>query len=218
MKEKNMTTKIAASLMIATATLVVAPLAHATAELELISGASTVTVTTGVAGVYNYNGSVGSWNVNISTGTLLGNYMDLNSVDQTTAGTSTPLEILWSTSFAGPISGTFNAGVGGTLTSGMTVAFSSYYSSTLLGTTTQLTPTLTFTSTPYSGTTSGSISGTSTYVTEVAMLSGATAANSEASFDFDVSTNVPDGGTTLVLLGGAMAGMTFIRSKINKRK
>ena len=92
-----MTTKIITSVMVAAAALVIsAPLAHANSELELISGATTVTVN-GVSGVASYNGAVGTWDINVTTGLALGaNNIDVNSVDATTTGTAASLEILWS--------------------------------------------------------------------------------------------------------------------------
>jgi len=212
-----MTTKITASL-VAAATIALAPMAHANAELELISGATTVSVTAAnVGSAYVYSGSVGGWSLSVSTGTFLGaSGLDINSVS-TSGGTSSPLEILWSSSFASPVSGNYLATVGGTLNGGLTVAFSSYVGSTILSTGTQLTPTITFSTSPYSGSSSGTASPSATYLTEEALISNGQTSGAQASFDFSVNA-VPDGGMTLALLGGSMAGLTLIRSKINKRK
>jgi hypothetical protein len=211
-----MTSKITASILVATAALAVTPLAHANSELELISGATTVTVTTGTP--ISYDGTIGSWNINVTTGTILGTSgLDLTSIDATTSGTSSPLEILWSSSFASSVSGNYAASVGGTMTGGLTDSFSSYYDSTLMGMSNPLTPALVFTANPFSGSDTGAITGTATYLTEEAILSGATIPGSQTSFDFQV-TPAPDGGATIALLGCAMAGLTLVRSRTGKQK
>jgi hypothetical protein len=197
--------------------LVVAPLAHANSELELISGATTVSVTTGSP--IQYIGTVGTWTLDVSTGTILGTSgLDLSSVNGSSTGTSVPLTIIWSSSFASSVTGGYAASVGGTLTSGITDTFTSYTSSTILGTTTPLTPAMVVSANPFSAATTGTVAGSATYLTEEAVISGATASGSQTSFDFQLLSNVPDGGTTIALLGCAMAGLTLVRSKIGKQK
>ena len=95
--------------------------------------------------------------------------------------------------------------------------FSSFYGSSLLSTANALTAALSYSSSPFSGTATGIVSGSSPFaLTEVVLISGATAANSQTSFDFMLST-VPDGGSTLILLGSAMTALTMIRSRSGKK-
>jgi len=199
-----------------------APQAQANSMLELISGGNTVTVA-GVAGLASYNGSVGAWNINVTTGTaapVLGpNSIDVNSVDSTTTGTVQTLTILWS---ANGITGAHNYTdtVGGTLSTGLTDVFSSYYDTTgtLDTTATALTAAITESSSPFAATSNGGPTPGGPYaLTEEVVISGATAANSITSFNDNLSA-LPDGGATLTLLGGAMTAMAMIRSKVGKLK
>jgi len=212
-----MKTKIIASAVVAAAALMVSsPLASANSELQIISGGVTNTVA-GVGGVASYNGVVGNWDINVTTGIAGANSIDVNSVDKTTSGTSNPLEILWSADGFTKLGG-YDAQVGGTLSAGLTDSFSSYYDSTLLGTTHSLTAPLTFSTSPFAGTDSGSVSGSVPFVlTEEVYITGGTAAGSLTSFDYNLSA-VPDGGSAVILLGGAMTAMVLIRSKVGKQK
>ena len=89
-----------------------------------LTGAAAGSATVG-SGVYTFNGSVGNYNVNVSTGEgspllPMGN-LDLNSVDTATGGASGPLKIWWSengltTTFGGWLmqwGGTLSTGAGG---------------------------------------------------------------------------------------------------------
>jgi hypothetical protein len=210
--------KLIAGVVVAAAALLIGPMARANSELELISGSTTVTLATGSP--ITYNGSVGGWDINVTTGTFVGTSgLELNSVDASSMGIGTPLEILWSSSFA-PASGTYVASVGGTMDVTMADSFSSYYGSTLFSTANPLTAPLIFTSNPFSGTDSGAISGSATYLTEMAILNGALIPGSETSFDFQLAGTgtppVPDGGPTLILLGCAMGGLAVFRRKAPK--
>src|SRR5690242_3604293 len=82
------------------------PSAFAVAELKLISGASSVDILdegagdacSGFTGCVTFLGTVGSWNINVTTG-MEGStpILDLNSVDTIFSGGETaPLEILFS--------------------------------------------------------------------------------------------------------------------------
>jgi hypothetical protein len=207
----------AIAIAVGMAALVAAPLAQANSELELISGSATVTMTTGSP--ISYQGSVGGWNINVTTGLAGSSGLELNSVDATSTGTSVPLEILWSSSFSSPVSGTYTAGVGGTLMTGMNDSFTAYYGSSLFSTTGQLAPTLSFNATPFSGSDSGTIAGSATYLTEEAVLGGASAPNSLTSFDFTLTgmpPAVPDGASTLALLGCGVVGLAVFHRKSRK--
>lgn len=218
MKAKILTTLA----MAAAAVVVSAPLAHATSELELISGAAS-TIITGVNGYASYNGSLGVWNINVTTGLAApadgipgAPNIDLNSTDATSTG-GTPLEILWSaggyTSTGGIV-----AGIGGTLGAGVSVTFTGYYGSTVLSTANAINATLSM-NTPgaFSGSDFGSVPNSATtpyFLTEVVTLNSI--GGSQSSFDANLA--VPDGGATLMLLGSAMTAMTLVRSKLGKLK
>jgi len=218
---KSMTTRFTTGVIIAAAALILTPRAHAQAELELISGGVTTTVSAASAPVA-YMGSIGGWNVSVDTGTSTGPLaMNLTTVELTSSGTANSIEILFSDTFSS-VAGSYTAQAGGTVTSGVTTTFSSYYGSSLLTTANPLTAPLVFSSTPYSGADTGVAPG-GTVLTEEALVTGGSLAGSEATFGFalnGVATptgTMPDGGTTLALLGCAMAGMTLIRSKVRKQ-
>jgi hypothetical protein len=190
--------------------------ATAQSELELISGSSSTTV----GGPFNGNdyglfASVGSWSLNFSTGAFSGTSgLELSSLNATTSGTSTPLEILWSSSFESDVSGTYMASASGTLTSGVAGSFSSYYGSTILTTANPLTAPLSGSTSPFGVGDSGTISGSATFLTEEVVLSGATNSNSQISFAFYLTAApVPEPGTFSLLSLGGLAAITCFHRK-----
>ena len=106
-------------------------------ELELTDGTNTALINSsgtlvltgsasGVAfvgsGVYTFDGSVGNYNVNVSTGegspVLPLGYLDLNSVDTASSGASGPLKIWWSENGIATVYNGWLMQWGGTLSSG----------------------------------------------------------------------------------------------------
>jgi hypothetical protein len=208
-------TKIGTSRLLALAVLIVAPVAaRAQAELEMISGAYTVTETLGPT--LSYNGPVGGWVINITAGpTGLG--LDENVVIAANVGVlgpSGPLEILVSSEFPSTAGG-YTASVSGSLggPSTLTDTFSSYYGDSLLTTANPLTAPLSFTSSTFSGSDTGIAPG-GTYLTAEDNVTGGVY-SSAFTLNFTLSgissASIPDGGMTLALLGGVVAGMVGIR-------
>ncbi len=94
--------------------------AHAELILTLSDGSDSVTVKDGAGssdvldGVISYNGSVGTnWIVNVSTGLSLDNFLDLNSVNVSSASGGTLTLTLTDTDFAQPNT-SYNLTLGGT--------------------------------------------------------------------------------------------------------
>jgi len=209
--------------------LAAAPSARATAELELISGASTVIVADGgagdtnsLAGAISFSGSVGSFDLTITTTgitkPLLGSatvpFLDLNSL-QVSSGIGA-LTILFSDTGFGPTNTNFLSQIGGTINNGGgSLSFATYESATntLFAESTLLTSQGPFGSGAFSGSSNSSVlSLASPYsLTEVVTINhsigGAT------SFDGSLSTSVPDGGSTVALLGAVLVGFEGLRRK-----
>ncbi|MFZ0926995.1 MAG: PEP-CTERM sorting domain-containing protein [Syntrophobacteraceae bacterium] len=231
MKKQSLYTIFTLGLALAALIIYSAP-ANATATLELISGSSTVTVADGSgSGVVGYSGTVGGWDLNVSTGVTypfsgtasLPN-LDLNSVNYSTSG-SAPLEILFSdTGFVPPPAATLN--VGGTISGLTSVQASAYYdtSDTILATTVQIYPTytilattyqigstLSFTSAAFSGTTGGNINANGPIsITELVVLDP-----DGGSGSIDASVTTPEPGT-LFLLGTGLLGLGALRKRFKK--
>lgn len=202
--------------------------ASAQSELVLISGASVETLSGGVSGEASYNGSVGGWNVDVSTG-LAGpsqpfDTIDLNSVSLSIGGTAAPLEILWSA--AGYAPGSYTASVGGTLSAGISDQFTSYFGGSvgdqnIALDASLLTGPLTFNYNPFSSTASGIAAGGPSVLTEVVLISGGNAPFSETSFDYNVApTVVPEPADMGSLFGGAclasLGGACFVSRKLKR--
>ena len=207
----------------AVTTLVAAPQAHATAELMLISGASTVTIVDGLAGdsnpnpgVVTYIGAVGGWSINVTTGNgnPTGAMIDVNSIDDT-SGSANGLTIAFSQTGYTYTGGIF-ADIGGTTAGtvhGDPAGFAVYQGINNLNF--QLSNLIALTSS-VNGSAVGFVGGPTPYsLTEVVTLDGGKSPGGSASFDAQVKT--PDGGTTLVMLGGAMIGLVGLRSRFAKR-
>lgn len=218
LKDKNMRAKLFASVVAAAALAISAPLAHANQMLTLISGSTTVTMP-GVGGYANYSGAVGGWNVNVTTGLAspadggISDSLDLNSIDSSVLGTPLPLLIDWdATGYSQP--GGYAAQIGGTLSAGISLTYATFYNGA-----NALTAPLTFSASPFAGSANGFVpfaTATPFDLAQTIYITGATAPGSLTSFDANL-TAVPDGGSTLILLGGAITAMTLIRSKKSKK-
>jgi hypothetical protein len=225
-KDKNMKKSILAT-MTAAALLASAPFANANAFLELISGGNSVIVTPGNLGPNSvgYIGSIGSWSLDIATGSSSGSLVvglqnqSINAPSQTSG-----LEVIYSSGgYSQTGTGYWGIGTSGIQTLG-TVA-SVYRSASLysgvgsLGT--LLGPALTAPAGAASSSSEdvGAVSGTY-YITEE-LLIGNPAPNSIHEFVYSevnaTFTVVPDGGLTVALLGCVFIGLAGIRSKLGKR-
>jgi len=206
-----------ASVACAAFAMAFAPQARATAELKISDGTNTIdivdngtaTCTGAVTGcadanpsvnVVTYIGTIGTWSLNVSTGSShgasAGTDLDLNTVNSTSA-TSTLTIQFSDTGF--PVSGSEEFKVGGTLQGTGTLTFNEYAGATKFSTTTPIGSTLTFSSSPFAGSTGGAYTGGGAF-TEVAVL----AFTGPGSTSFDAAlTPVPEP-TSVALFGGAL--------------
>ncbi|MGO9527336.1 MAG: hypothetical protein ACLP0A_07175 [Verrucomicrobiia bacterium] len=186
-----------------------------------ISESSTLNTASSVPGTVSWSGSLGVWNLNVSTGVSSGTgtspYFDLNSIDAIIPATSPGVSPAITPSYTlyvwfgdvglGPTSGNFLATIGGTTVGSVT--YNTYADPTgnaLFGQTLGLTS-QSFDTTPFSGSQS---SGSEllplpySWSQEVIITqtgSGAT------SFDATLGVEVPEGGMTLVLLGSSLIAL-----------
>jgi hypothetical protein len=209
------------------------PSAHATAELELISGASSVIITDGgvndansLTGAITFSGTVGTFDISITTtgitkpvlGSATSPSLDLNSI-QVSSGVGN-LTILFSDVGFGPTSGSFLGQIGGTINNGGgSLSYATFVntSNTELAIsgpgTTQLTSQGPFAPGAFSGTTtSGILAMAGPYsLTQEVVISHSTGGNT--SFNASLTTTVPDGGSTVALLGAVLVGFEALRRK-----
>jgi hypothetical protein len=230
--EKMMKTKtLMKSAALVGALMACSAVVNANPMLELISGSSSTLVTAGSAvGSISYSGTIGQWSVDFASGeNVLGGpslpQIDLSSQETAAKGTFTPpllsltIEYTSGGNFgSGPVLGT----IGGTTTT--SVSDWQYLGSTAFSTQQLLTALGPFTSKngknyAFSGTAfgnTGAIEG-SYWLTEEVVISGSrTSAGQGTSFDAN-SQVVPDGATTMTLLGSAIAGLGMLRSRFGKR-
>jgi hypothetical protein len=141
--------------------------------------------------------------------------MDLN-VQATSlgGGTANPLTVTFSDDFFGPVNGTLQAQLSGHTVSGGTsgtVNYNTFYSTAnTIPATTPLTASGTLVGPTYASVQTGSINAGSFSLSQVVKISQSPA----ASYSLDASlSGVPDGGTTVMLLGAAVSGLAFLRRK-----
>jgi len=225
MKTKTLITTVAvAGALIAGATTV-----KANAELELISGSSVVLVSP-AADYVPYSESVGQWNITVTFGAANlggpgGVDIDVDSGDTALGYTPplSPLTVLYTAGLfnaEGEVVGT----IGGTTTTSVTD--SQWLGATPFALTTLLNSQGTYYAsavgvpTSFSGTATGSTGLTGPYwLTEDVVIGGTTAAGFVQNTTFDANSRiVPDGGTTMVLLGSALACLGAIRSRCGSKR
>ena len=217
MKTKTLITSVAlAGALIAGTTAV-----KANPELELISGtSSTLVIASSPLGVLTYDGPIGQWKINVTSGEndlggVLDPVIDVSSLDTAKGyrGALSGLTIEY-TSGGNTANGSVTGAIGGTTTT--SVLDQQYLGYTPFGTTRLLTsigPLTGGVGGVFSGSATGSTGVTTApyWLTEVVTISGATRGNQQTSFD--ANSAVPDGGTTMFMLGSVLAGLSGLRSK-----
>lgn len=195
--------------------------AQAVPTLRLTSGANTITITDGGAGDSNgqvgavtWIGSLGSWTLNVSTGItkpILGSsgnpHMDLNSVNTSNSAVATSLTIEFSdTGFTAIGSGSTN--IGGTTLGNVT--YQTYWSASNAALAKDnLMTSQAFGGPAFSGSATGSGPNVNLYsLTQVVTISHGAGSGQNSSFDAEV--RVPDSGSTIALLGAALATLGLI--------
>ncbi len=195
---------------------------HAVPSLSLFDGFTTITVVDGglndanpVPGAVTYNGAIGIWDINVSTGLtkpIIGSpsqpEMDLNSVDHS-SGAGTLVITFTDTGFTLPFGGVTGA-IGGTQNGGTaTIRYETYQ---ITGTSTNLMTSVgTLTTTPFAATGTGVLNGSANYSLSQVVTITHTAAGTTS---FDASLSVPDGGATVALLGLGLVAVEGIRRKV----
>ena len=217
-------------LAVALGTVVVTSSALAVPTLTIWDAALTTTVAA-VGGIANYVNSAfdsGQWSIVISTaetkpaiGSALAPVMDL-SVQATSLGGGRNLNVSWSDNAFGP----FNSAIGAKLTgqvvsgTGSTVLYKTYYDTantvsaggTINGTATQYTTSGLLAAPIYFSTVNGATINNSAFaLTELLTITSVPG----GSYSLDASlSGVPDGGTTVMLLGAALSGLAILRRKM----
>lgn len=215
-------TKVLGSVVTAaTAVLMCASNAHANSILQSISGTSTVPMTGsgGVATLSSVN--LNGWTVSFAegttypaTGSQAAPLDDLASVNVSTTGHA-PLYIEFdSTGFTTALPATATAIMSGAALSGsLAGSYKTYYSSNdvLLGLSSLLTS-QTFNAGNLNGTATGTVYGSGEF--SLSQVIEITAGN--GSLDDSVKVSTPDGGMTVMMLGGALTALGLIRSRTSK--
>lgn len=225
------------SSIVTSAVLILAGSVYAIPTLVVTDGSGISAISTSASGVVTITTSDSEWSVVVSTGTssppALGQgtasspVMDL-SVTATYIGNGTagnPLTVSFGSDGFGPTAGNVIATLTGHVVSGTgnSIGFSTIAASGSVLPTTSMPiisgHVLTSAAVPNSGgaysstMVGGPLNLTSYSLDEVLTLTG-NAGGSSYSIDASLQTTVPDGGTTLVLLGLALSGFALIKKKV----
>ena len=201
--------------------------AHATASLQLIVGADVLTIPDGSSGDKNsdpgavtWTGTFDGFSITFAGGTTkpaLGSAtspsMDIGTF--LVSGGSGTLTLRFSDNGFGPTSGTAHALITGSTTGTQTITFNTYGGSS--NTLFDLGQPLTSLG-PLSGVISSSASGGNLNLAGPYELTEELIVSGEGSSSLDARLSVPDGGTTVALLGLALVGVEGVRRKFGQRK
>ncbi len=227
-----MKTFIRSALLIA-AIAALAGFARAVPTLQISDGVNTITVADGSAldvnsatGAVTFVGSLGSWNLNFDTGftypaygTAANPLMDLSFGAVTQTGGTIWIKFS-EVGFTGQ--GTASFAVGGTTDGQVSIGAFGGNSNTLFDINNtannklvRLPPVGTLTGNPFSASGSGPAVGEGPYsLTEYMVI----VQNGAGATTGDAKLRVPDGGTTALLLGFGLVGMSFLAAKFKTAK
>ena len=201
-----------ASSLLAAAFALACSTAFASVELRLTSGATVIDLTDGGTGFISYNGAVGAYNINVTTG--LGSQvlpfptlLDLNSVDVTSLGGDLLIELTQTGLDFGSSPFVIDGSIGGT-TSGPLLAYALYAdaSDAAFGTGSLIFSGSTSTS-PFSDSGSALFSDPSGTFSLYQRVSLSSLSGGIASFDFDAQ--VPEPGSA-ALVGAALFALAAV--------
>ena len=205
--------------------------AFATAELKLSDGNGHTAdiVATSCGGnclTATFNGVLGDWNINVTTGTAdpgQSPIIDLNSINHHNASnTPSTLTMEWSADGFTPASPGFELNIGGTIGAHGTLTAALYggTSDTRFDLSNEIGSTLVFNSPPvnFSGSEDAYYTGgTSPYaITEVATLTFGKSAG-QASFDYSVDA-IPEPASVVLLGSIGLIAATIARRRVQKRR
>jgi hypothetical protein len=199
------------------ALLLSAPMLKANAFLEVSSGATVLsTSAAGSQSVLQLGGPIGKWaGTTVTTGDASDAPLDID-VGLGGSGTgAAPLEIIFSTGLYSQV-GAWQL-VSSSTTRGVTVSLSAYAGTSLYtgGSLAGLQLLGSQTLAESLKTSSGILHSPLDYYTEIITITPSSDGKVTASFDS--SFGVPDGGTTMLMLGSVLAGLTGLRSKFGAK-
>jgi hypothetical protein len=199
-------------------------LAQAVPQLRLFDGTTTFTISDngggdsqGAAGQIVWVGSIGNWTLNVHTGTtypVLGTLqnptLDL-SFNATSTGPGGTLQISFSADGFGPTNGSAISSIGGTIASGGSVIYNTYggTNNTNFSTANLLTSQGPFPTGAFSGTqVGGTISNPGPYaLTQVVSITHGAGTFQTTG---DALLQVPESGTSILLLGAGLTGIGLL--------
>lgn len=165
--------------------------------------------TTAADGVVTFDGSLGNWSINVTTGIENGSptipYLDLNSVDAYfSGGAGNVLTINFTYASLGPVTGGFVDTIGGT-ENGTSDQFQVFVNGNLVDSASENTA-------GFTSTLAGSAAGATSIGVSAVLIADTSGFTTATSFDDQLA--VPDGGTTVDLLGLGLAGCAFLNRKM----
>jgi hypothetical protein len=201
--------------------------AQATPTLFLNDGMGHMGSMMSSSGVVTFNGAIGNFTINMTTGvtqpasgSATNPMLSLDSMHVTgTAGGT--LTIMFSEIFYGPFNGDFDSHIGGTITPGGSISYSTFADAgnALFGHGIALSNLGLFNTPNYTGDAAATLALGSFSLTQVIVVT--LDANGSASFSASLNgvggrlpVPTPDAGSTIGLLGAALIGLAALRRKL----